>query len=88
MLLGSACTAGLVDDYKEMREDEATSAFDSSITVRQALWAIHHYTIGLGISNEERISKGYAQHNIPYTDEELEGFIKIEKEILAKYMAT
>lgn len=83
MLLGSACTAGLVDDYKELREDEVASALNSSITIQQALWAIAHYTKGLAIPNEERVSQGYAQHNIPYTNEELEGFIKIEKEILA-----
>ncbi len=91
MLLGSACIAGLIEEYKEEREIEEICAKQSSqdlkLLISRCIRAISHYEIGLSISKSKRIHFGYCSGGRPYTDEELEGFIKIEKEILAEYTA-
>ena len=92
MLLGNACSAGLIEDYKALREDEEICAKqllqDQKLLISRCIRAISHYEIGLRISKPKRVSLGYGFAGRPYTDEELEGFIKIEETILAEYTAT
>lgn len=84
LTLGSGCNANRVELYNELRLDEERDTLIPNIpaSIQRCEWAINHYTAGLATIPNERESKGYSLDGKIYTDEELEGFIAVEKTIL------